>query len=52
MKNWLVRVYNSKDEIISSWPINNRTEHEASKEAEADIRKQKKYADWTMTEIT
>ena len=54
--NWIVRVYDG-DYCVKWWLIKNRTENEASKEAEADITisfsglapSQREY-DWTMVE--
>jgi hypothetical protein len=48
-KNWEVREYDRVDGLIRFWTIENRTEIEASKEAEAQIGYDA--ADWTMTEI-
>lgn len=50
--DWRVRVYNKRDKVIKSWIIENRTENEASKEAEADIANNyPNAADWSMTKI-
>ena len=56
LRNWRVRVYRfnaatGKETVRASWIINNRTEYEASKEAEADIGRMADVDDWTMTAI-
>ena len=48
--NWRVRVYDVNEKVISTWVIQNRTEHEAESEATADVVKEKGYADWSMME--
>jgi hypothetical protein len=35
--DWLVRAYNRRDRLVDAWVIENRTDKEAVKEAEADI---------------
>ncbi len=36
MKTWVVRIYDRQDNIVDEYLIENRTEHEAVKEAESD----------------
>jgi hypothetical protein len=36
-KDWIVRVYDVEGDVIKFWVIEDRTEHEAFKEAEADL---------------
>lgn len=52
--NWRVRIYRGSTEA-HTWVIENRTEHEAEREALADTRMKEfeKYHDfdWTMTKI-
>jgi late competence protein required for DNA uptake (superfamily II DNA/RNA helicase) len=48
-KNWIVRYYDEDNEIISSHPINNREEHAAEHEAEADIPEGT--VDWSLTQV-
>lgn len=47
--DWLVVSYNKFDEVMDAFVIEERTEHEASKEAEADIPK--KASDWTLNKM-
>jgi hypothetical protein len=35
--NWVVTCYNKSNKIIKQWTIEDRTEHEAEKEAEPNI---------------
>ena len=49
--NWVVRVYNEENETIDTWTIQNRTENEATKEAEADVSKNPEADTWTLTEL-
>lgn len=49
---WHVQVYNKRNKVIKQWMIVDRTEHEASREAEADVARIPNADDWTMTEIT
>jgi len=53
MSNWKVRAYDVDDpeKEIASWVIENRTEDQATKEAEADIQMSTEYGDWSMEEI-
>ena len=44
--NWKVVAYDENDNIIEEWTIENRTEHEAEKEAIADLPDNME--DWTM----
>jgi len=44
--NWRVVAYDEKNNVIEAWTIENRTEHEAEKEATADLPI---CDDWTMT---
>lgn len=43
LSDWTVRIYNSKDDIISFWKIENRLEHEAENEAVADINRDSEF---------
>lgn len=45
-KNWVATCYDKKDKIIKQWDIKDRTEHEASKEAEANLPE--KTDDWSL----
>jgi len=48
--DWIVKVYND-EEVVDQWTIDgNRTESQATKEAEADIKQlnSEKFTDWTM----
>jgi hypothetical protein len=45
-KNWIVRYYDKKDDMIGSHIIRDRTEHEAEKEAVADMPDE--CTDWTL----
>jgi hypothetical protein len=47
-KDWIVRYYDKKDKQIGSHIIKDRTEHEASEEAIADMPLE--CEDWTMVE--
>lgn len=44
--NWQVVAYDEKNNVIEQWIIKDRTEHEAEKEATADLPI---CDDWTMT---
>jgi hypothetical protein len=46
VKNWIVRYYDKNDKKISSHKIKDRTEHEAEKEAIADMPNN--CEDWTL----
>ena len=46
--NWIVIAYDADDQPAASFIIRNRTEDEASREAEHDVRS---YADWSMMPI-
>lgn len=50
--NWEVDVYNEAGDITGSWVIENRTEDQARKEAEADVNRCDDVDDWTLTEIS
>jgi len=45
---WVVRVYKGS-KLIKRWHIYDRTEHEASREAEADVEREHPGCDWTLT---
>ena len=45
--DWTVRVYDERNNQIDSWIIKDRTEHEAEKEAMADLPQN--CDDWTLT---
>ena len=47
---WTVRVYEPRSgNMIATWSIGDRTEHEAAREAEADVvREFGNDVDWTM----
>jgi hypothetical protein len=45
-KNWIVRYYDKKDDMIGSHIIKDRTEHEAEEEAVADMPDE--CTDWTL----
>jgi hypothetical protein len=45
-KDWIVRYYDKKDKLISSYIIKDRTEHEAENEAMGDMTYE--CDDWTM----
>jgi hypothetical protein len=45
-KDWIVRYYNKKDDMIGSHIIKDRTEHEAEREAVADMPYE--CTDWTL----
>ena len=45
-KNWKIKYYDKNDKLISSFLIENRTEHEAQNEAMGDIPNN--CEDWTM----
>jgi len=50
--DWTVRVYGEHDKIIESWDIENRTDGEAFREAEADVIKISQaweVTDWNIT---
>jgi len=47
-KNWIVRYYDKKNNLIGSHIIKDRTEHEAENEAMADMPDN--CDDWTMVE--
>lgn len=49
--NWLVRVYDKNDKEIASWTIENRTEHEARRETEAELHNFSRCDDWTMSPV-
>jgi len=53
MSNWKVRAYDLDDpnKEIQSWIIENRTEDEARKEAEADVHMLTECDDWSLEEI-
>jgi len=51
-QDWLVRVYDEDDAEIDSWTIENRTERQASDEAEADVGRMSDADDWTLTAVT
>jgi hypothetical protein len=46
--NWLVRCYNEDDKIVDKFVLQDRSETEAVREAEADPRVLAS-EDWTMT---
>ena len=46
--NWKVKVYNENDCVIDTWIIQDRTEQQAVKEAEAEIDRIPDVNDWTM----
>jgi len=48
MENWIVRYYDKRDNLIESFLIKDRTEHEAENEAMAQMPD--KCEDWTLTE--
>jgi hypothetical protein len=48
-RDWQVRVYDKYDSVVEEWVIKNRTENEASNEAEADISSDAH--DWSLTEM-
>lgn len=48
-KNWRVRVYKG-DKEVATWLIENRLEHEASKEAMHEVEREHVGLDWTMME--
>jgi hypothetical protein len=49
--NWIVRAYDTKNNVIDFWAIKNRTESQAMSEAEADIYKLgENVDDWSMTQ--
>lgn len=51
INDWIVRIYDEQDRPITSWIIRNRTDHEASNEAMANIAREfpEGNVDWTMT---
>jgi hypothetical protein len=50
MPNWKVRIYDKDNKVIALWYINERTEHEAEKEARSEIEHRfPDCDDWTMT---
>lgn len=49
--DWRVRIYDKNDALINSWTIQNRTEHEAEREAAADVDNDSDACDWTLTRI-
>ena len=49
--DWVVTVYDDRDEVLDFWVIEDRTEHEAEDEAMADVARIAGAADWTMTEV-
>lgn len=48
--NWLVTTYNEMEKRTGCWKIFNRTEREATKEAEASVSVRQAH-DWTLTPI-
>lgn len=50
--HWIVRVYNSENEVIHSWEIHDRFEWEAYKEAESDVAKIHECVDWSLNPLT
>ncbi len=48
--NWLVTTYNDMEKRTGCWKIFNRTEREATKEAEASVSVRQAH-DWTLTPI-
>ena len=46
---WLVQVYSEDDRLVARWYIEDRTEREAYREAEADINREYPGHDWTLT---
>jgi hypothetical protein len=48
-KNWRVRFYDKNNKILRSFRIKDRTEHEAEKEATAQLTSD--VDDWTMMPI-
>jgi hypothetical protein len=50
-RNWIVVVYNKEEKPIGRWEILDRTEREANKEAESDIKREfPDFHDYTVTE--
>ena len=50
MSNFLVTVYDTSNNIIVSWCIDNRAEQQATKEAMHEIERRYPCCDWTITE--
>ena len=50
--NWEVRIYDQMHNLVCSWYIENRTEHEADDEASADVARDYPDFDWSLTEVT
>lgn len=45
-QDWMVTEYDETEKIIDTWIIEDRTEHEAEREAESTVSRD--CADWTM----
>ena len=50
MQTWVVRIYDTQDNIVDEYLIENRTENEAVKEAESDSVVLQNDS-WTLTEV-
>ena len=51
LHDWVVRVYNKNNKVIAKWIIEDRTEHDASREAESAVETCYQRADdWTLTQ--
>ncbi len=50
--DWVVRVYDYNDELITKWVLHDRTEQEAFKEAESDVMRIPGEADWSLMKKT
>jgi len=48
--DWEVKVYDKNNNILDAWDIDDRTENEAEKEAEAEVQKVIGFDDWTLTQ--
>ncbi len=51
-KNWIVRVYDLENNVLSEWTIEGRTQQEAESEAETIAHNTNGYDDWTLTEVS
>ena len=48
-RNWIARAYAPDGRLVEAWSIKDRTEHEASNEAEADVKRLgARVDDWTL----
>lgn len=48
-RDWVARAYAPDGRLVEAWSIKDRTEHEASNEAEADVKRLgSRVDDWTL----